>query len=1436
MKKTALLLKTAICLLLLGLIGCFWYIKSQDFTHRAANLAMEEAANLLKANVQLDTVEVKAVNELLVNGIVIYDGQGGKLLEAKQATVHFRPTALFDSQPLKAIDEVVVQSPQVKLIQRQDGSWNYQDVITGEKKQESDFAGTIRIEDGNVNTQTAAGILEIAAIKGTADFSRFPAVRIKGTCTQREASVEISGSLGGKNQTLDLTGTNFELEDYLPFIPAEKLQGVSIKKGHVEKAVVSFSRDGSESAAINGEVQLDKAEIGYRDKKAEDIKALLVFNEKQLQLFAQGLVEAQPLSVHGRVHLDTEAPWMELVAESKDFRPEKLFPQSPFSGAVAFTANISGTFAEPVIQGVFKVKDGLVYGYPLQGAEVKASFKDNVLVVDEMSASAFGGEIHLEGSLDARDIKYRAHIKTKNINAEELPFVVKGLSGKLTADIAISGQGEDFSAAEIYGSASLRAAYYQGIGIEQAETSFYKNGDLVTIDALSMVAAGGRLSFEGSVQGRSLNLEFRGLDLDLQQLAQAYPGIAADISGQGEISGRIYGTIENPAVDADFSAENGVFFKQPYAYLSARAKGSLNGVDVYDFRLENKGRTIHTGHGVIGFTGERKIDFWVETKGARMEDLGALLLPGQPITGNVDNVLQLTGSLDDLQLQGRVHFYEGSYHGIFLTGADGVYRRHDGRLQIDDFSVASPFVTMHLRGVMDNDENLDFSVNADDIHLDKVNTRLPYPVSGTAGFTGTLRGNLNAPVFLGQLEAKELVLNGQKIVDAGGRIEYRNDILYLNDFSFRQNGGAFAMTALLSDSGAQGTITAKLADVNALLAIANYKNDILSGHLDGKISFGGTFNSPIASMEGFIAKGALKGYPLSNINVDISLEDHVLRLNRFYGEQGLGKVAAQGSLERDGGPLTGRVSAQDIDAGLFSALTNMGADLKGTLNLDAQLGGTLENPSADVSIDVINGGVGTATFDSLSVLTNLKNGIISVDQALMKKGEYKASAYGVVPLKALQSKPWEMPDNYEQIQLQIGLDHADLSILPLLSDQVDWGMGPLSGRVLITGTLAHPLFNGGIRSSGGAIKLKAFKNPLQNIEVDIAFKNDQMLVNTFSGLMGGGSYNLTGSTLITGGGFAEYNFQLNADKLGVDCDFYQGPLTGQLTLGSGEFYGHKLPRLAGNIDIKDATLSIPAIPDTKTTLPNLIVDVGVNVGEKVRLYSSMLYDLSLRGSAHFGGTTHYPQSSGTIEVTRGKINYLKTVFDVRDGAAYFTQVNSFLPMIHLSADTKIDRTRIYFNLDGPADKMTTKLSSDSNMSDSEILQLLTLRSNYRSGESSTDSASGLSNMLDIGLRMSFLSAVDSIVRNAIQVDEFNIVRDTAQISTEGSTTSTNKEVYNVEIGKYISDKYMLKYTRGIGYNKDKVTIQYDVNDRIGLTSAVDSNSGYTIGIEARFKF
>ena len=72
-----------------------------------------------------------------------------------------------------------------------------------------------------------------------------------------------------------------------------------------------------------------------------------------------------------------------------------------------------------------------------------------------------------------------------------------------------------------------------------------------------------------------------------------------------------------------------------------------------------------------------------------MEDSAALVAPDQPITGNVDNTIHFTGTLDHPEAVGYIHFYRGSYRGVLLSGMDGDYFIKDDVLRIRNGSFYS---------------------------------------------------------------------------------------------------------------------------------------------------------------------------------------------------------------------------------------------------------------------------------------------------------------------------------------------------------------------------------------------------------------------------------------------------------------------------------------------------------------------------------------------------------------------------------------------------------------------------------------------------------------------------------------------------------------------------------------------------------------------------
>ena len=188
----------------------------------------------------------------------------------------------------------------------------------------------------------------------------------------------------------------------------------------------------------------------------------------------------------------------------------------------------------------------------------------------------------------------------------------------------------------------------------------------------------------------------------------------------------------------------------------------------------------------------------------------------------------------------------------------------------------------------------------------------------------------------------------------------------------------------------------------------------------------------------------------------------------------------------------------------------------------------------------------------------------------------------------------------------------------------------------------------------------------------IVFNGNQMTVKDFFGTMGEGSYDGSGRLELDGLTPLHYSFDFRASGLEVQSSFFTGPLDGEIHLSEGKLFDREMPKLSGQLDLHDCTVSVPSIPDTEGELPDMILDLQLNVGKKVHFYSSYLYDMYLKGAVHFGGTTHHPKTSGQVEVARGgTVSYLKTPFKIRQGVAYFNQVGSFLPSIDFVADTTV---------------------------------------------------------------------------------------------------------------------------------------------------------------------
>ena len=1406
---------------------------------------------------------LSALDDIKITGIEIFDKNSALIAKVDKADINFKTLTLSDN-PLAILDEIKVDGALVNVKKRDDDSWNFDDLTElqskGDKEEETElsFDFKVSLERGTLNADFDGKNISVEEISAAVDCVDMTAVIDKLNAKTLGAQVKASGTLNKNQQVVNAEVDSIFFDKVLPFLPEDILpEDLTILGGAAENTSLHLLRKGDVLSYL-GSTKVNGAAIKFDDIDVDNISGDVSFNEREIILNATAIANAQPVAANGKIYLDTDETYFDIYATSNSLAPSAFVSDLGIDGAANIRAHIIGTANNPKLDADI-YSDWIAYeNLSAQDVSTKLNYVDGMLHLNDTSANVFGGNVTGTVEVKIDDFTFNANVKAHNLDAATL-FNFAGseeiASGKISGDIGINGGGDN--PIKIYGNATAADVDFQGVIVNEANASFSFMQDNLTIDYLSAkLPDNGTLGLEGKITDMSnLDLNFYGAHVDMSIAKRFNP--ALDMSGLTDFKGTVKGDAENPEVTLQLSAIDnseregehfaGTFFKQPFDSIKLMASGSLDGVHIDDFNLEKDGNTKwKVIEGTIGLTGEKNINIQLDTTAVRAEDIAALVAPDQPITGNVSNTVKITGTIDNPQVTGNIKFNRGSYRGFLLSGMKGDYFLDGNLLRLQNFEITSPMVDMTLNGTIDkNTQVMDFVVLGNDINLERFKGKLPdkYKAEGHVKFEGLIQGTPDVPIFSGELKAEEVFLNGVSLTNVYGHVDTNGANIYLDDFHFNDGDGNYQMqiSANLNTEMMNGEVDVSNVDIPNLLTIADQQNELITGKLNSKILVGGTFDKPTGSLKGEILHGTFADYEIHDINIALNFLNDVVYVNQLEGKQGdKGTIDLRGFVNLNG-PLEVTLTTREIALGLFSKAAGYDLEMVGTSNIVAKINGNIDNPSGEVLLTA-TGGIKGATFDSLQGHFLLKDRRVNVERLIASREisgkEYSASVEGYVPLKALLAQSREnLPDD-EQLNLNVSMENANLSLLPVVSNLVKVATGELEGAVKITGTAAHPQINGKISMNNGSIKLKYMKSLIENINVAMLFKGERFDIENFSGNIGGGTFALMGGFDFPGLEVTNYNFDFAADNLAIDSDFYNGPLKANFNISEGQIFRRTLPKLSGQVNIDKCRISVPTLPESDDEpLPDWILDVSLNLGEKVHFYSSHLYDMYFIGNAHFGGTTLIPKTSGTINVKRGgTLTYLESVFNIREGEVHFNQVGSFLPTLHLSADTQIASTKIFVRAEGQPNNMQFTLTSSPEMTKEEIIKLLTLRDAYTKGGENNLSAE---DAITIGLQIVLLGDIEDALKRTLGIDQFSFARGTGSMFEKHAPAeqdSKDKSDYNIKIGKYVNDKLMLRYTRGFGDHKvNRYGIHYDFNDNLGFTVEREG-SDYVFSLEAQYKF
>lgn len=1440
-----------VCMLVAVFVG---YINTRSFMEKTAAVAADIASEALSTKIEVGAVKVDGISSVSVEDIAVYDKRDSVIARIQETKVEFGILAMLKKSPVDGISQINLKGVEAQLSQRSDGSWNFSDLVS-EEPSKNNFKGKLHIEDAVLKAEYMGQDILVEEIKADLDFSSYPAINLKGFGRNQGAQVELSASVGGDPQTFSLELQNVAIENYLGFVPPGIISEDQVKDiyGRIDKLLVSGERVGQE-LYYTGQLELSDAGAVIMDTKVENIKGLFVFDQKHVQLFAGAEAAGQRASVHGNISYDTATPILDINVSSPAFDPSLILKSIPFSGAVKLEAHVTGAANNPAVDAYVAVANGQVSGYGFSNAKAHVHYSDSIVSAGEVYLEALGGSVQGEAVFYAKDYSFTAHLKPANVDLVAASAVAPGMpevSGAVSGDLVLEGNAKDISNVVAYGTVGGSNIVYRDFLISAIDGSLRREGNKISIDYLSVyIPENGQIGLEGElVLGETMDISFYGSSLDVSQIKKFVP--EANIAGYADIKGTANGPIDNPILRSEFVARDGHILQMPFDNLYGSVAGSIRGIKINNAVLEhqekNGSATKWVVNGMMGFFGDKGVNLTVTTQNARMEEMLRAAGYGEiPLTGSVNNEISIKGTLKKPIVSGKLDYKLGKYgEEMVIQSINGRYTYKDSILSLDDFVVVTPGLKIWVEeGNVYADKRINIRLKAEEINIADFSSKLPIPVTGKVNFAGEVTGTINSPLFKGNMSARNLVVRDQSIDNAVGEVEYINNQLFIRKLSFEQNQGKYNLTAdyQFNTEVVNGHLNVANGDIKKLAAMAGWQQNKLNGKVNGDIVVGGPLDNPRASMYMWIGEGLLGKYPIKNVVLNASLVNQVLSIKEISGNEGdSGRFSFAGTASKTM-PIDIAGEFIDFDAGAIADVNGI-EGVTGKLNSDVVIGGTYDNITGSATLRLKQFGINGAHADEVTGKLTVKDNVITLAEPIVasktiNKKLYTAQVTGVIPFAALTD---EVSTEDNQFDLNFNMDDADLSLLPSISKYIDWAVGQTDGKFHVSGVAKRPCFNGVLSVKDASYKIAGVAKPVTNAEMKVLLNNDTITLEKFRGDMGKGSYNMVGYVTLDGLTPSDYELDFTADKLDVDCSFYKGPLNAKVKVediarpadGQDGTSARIIPKISGSLMLEDVVLSLPSLPDSSDAMPEIALDYDIILGENVRFLNAMLGDLRLGGGAHFGGTTLDPETSGVIKVKRGYVSYLKTSFKVIDGAMSFNQYKSLYPTVKLMATTKIGKTSVYLRVDGPVDAMKFNLNSNPRMGKAEIIQLLTLRSEYNADKTDTER---ITSMMNIGLQMTVLSQVETAMRNILNLDMFTVERDTYDISSQKNSDKAAHEVYNIKMGKNISDKLSVHYVKSVSTDEYRMGMEYSLSDRFSLTYNMSEDNDSTVGVSARFSF
>ena len=1388
----------------------------------------EQLHTALNGTVSYSSFHIGWDGSVQMKDLVVDDAKGQHVLTADVLTVSIQWLKVLQYpfgqvSPDALLGTITVTSPHVNVVQDEQGQWNVLQLV---KERESDspsqFSGLLRLEKGSIFLfLPQAEPLQLSDVNVTVlgDGGRM----LDGVVDAQLGKDHIHSKL---QWALDDSGNrSFYVEtphlDIAPIVSRISLpSAVSSMTGELTDMALTVTQRGG---FWYGEGGLSFQNVGtaIQDYRLTSGKGTVQIHGDVL--FLDGIeanVNDEHLRMNGTVHhVFDEDPTLHVNVGLKEWNLAS-FDQLPMTGTITADALLTGPVSNVKASADIELRDVAYEGITVNRGKAHLSYGDQVIHMGDAELSTQGGTVTGTGSYHMDTEDFSAQVEVQGVSLygvplEGLPSVQGTVNGSLTIE------GKQGAISNINGSVHGHHIEYQSILVDALDASLSWDGAQLIVPYLN--GTWGRGTFTGSGQfGNGIfGINLHGTNIGLEQFNEWSP---KPLSGTVSLEANLQGSLENPTGTVMIAGETLSYGTTKFDRAFVKTKLEDTTLHILEGDLEYR-KSTYDLDGFIRLDGA--IDIKGSAKNVRIEDV----LPNFtdiPMTGWLNTDVHVQGTVQRPQIEGHLKAWDGSAYGKLFTSIEGAYTYHNGHLHLPRLDISTYGSSIIVDGDI-QDKQLDINFVGDAVPIEPFVRDAGLNIVGYVGAEGHLGGTVDAPIFEGNVQSDALQVKDTTLHDIAGSVYITPQVVHLQGLTFTGSGTSRyevkGGVQLENPKRLFGYVHVKDGDLHQLLALTNAQVPDVNGKLQATIELGGTSDSPRLDVKGTLEDTTIRDEVVGTATLDLGYGGRTIDIRTFKLPIKEGLIVGKGKADLDGSTDI-QLVASKVPVQTVLPLVTKNINAQGNWNFIINVHGLTKSPKVEFSSEVEQAVINGISLDQLSILGTMEDQVVNIQQGMIKKSDSSIKVRGKLPLGAFVTNEYVTDDMTKQFDVYVDMNEANLSVLPLMFKEVQSADGAIHGVVHVTGNSSNILANGTVELANGSMQLQSLKKPVTQLKGQLAFRGNHVDI-TGSTTMGKGNAGLSGNIGWMGSGITSYYGALQMKGIEIGHAFYTGPLDGELYIVDKQ----DMPTLVGAITLHDVVASIPLSFESSDTSIPLGLDLTIDAKDNVRLYNPLLYDMFLQGKVKFEGTVGEPKASGKLSVNKGHVKYLKNRFKITEGQAKFV-TGSIIPELNVRSMANVKNYRISLQAEGPATQMKLKLTSEPNLSERQIISLLTFGRNV--GNASGVTSEDANALLTSSLQSLAFGYIEDVLQDTLGLDLVNIT--TGSLDGRDSRDLQEKNNFNVTIGKYVVPDLMITLTRGLKNDHVSYGFQYDINRSISATGWINNENKRYLGAQWRYRF